>query len=226
MRRILARVEGRAAIAYSHDSAAGHNHGYATHARSLSRFPALPDPAGGGALLVWGLDHGHLLFPRRRSDLATLQHLLRAARARHDARIAHPRRLEELFPAERAAAPASAESPANLRQHRRARPLPVATKDAFISRIFFFNFVPWLYVALLFSHHYLPAFLARGIFKGDAKRKRCSSGPRQKRRNCAVGCGAKAEIGLRTSVCLPTNHSSKPSEGIPVLGTSGQHRTA
>src|SRR5256714_7579290 len=40
----------------------------------------------------------------------------------------------------------------------------IAAKDAFISRVFFFNFVPWLYVALLFSHHYLPPLLARGIF--------------------------------------------------------------
>src|ERR1700712_163496 len=31
----------------------------------------------------------------------------------------------------------------------------IATKDAFISRLFFFNFVPWLYVVLLFSHYYL-----------------------------------------------------------------------
>src|ERR1700724_4495769 len=45
----------------------------------------------------------------------------------------------------------------------------VATKDAFISRIFFFNFVPWLYVALLFSHFYLPSLLARGIFNREEK---------------------------------------------------------
>ena len=31
----------------------------------------------------------------------------------------------------------------------------IATKDAFISRIFFFNFVPWLYVVLLFSHYFV-----------------------------------------------------------------------
>src|SRR5437868_7762098 len=43
----------------------------------------------------------------------------------------------------------------------------IATKDAFISRIFLFNFVPWLYVALLFSHHYLLQFLARRIFIGS-----------------------------------------------------------
>ena len=47
----------------------------------------------------------------------------------------------------------------------------VATKDAFISRLFFFNFIPWLYVALLLSHHYLPNFLARGIFAGIREEK-------------------------------------------------------
>src|SRR6201998_3899781 len=45
----------------------------------------------------------------------------------------------------------------------------VAAKDAFISRIFFFNFVPWLYVALLFSHHYLPGWLARSVFRREEK---------------------------------------------------------
>src|SRR5258708_28619667 len=45
----------------------------------------------------------------------------------------------------------------------------IATKDAFISRIFFFNFVPWLYVTLLFSHYYLPGLLARGIFRREEK---------------------------------------------------------
>src|SRR5205085_4569606 len=45
----------------------------------------------------------------------------------------------------------------------------IATKDGFISRIFFFNFVPWLYVALLFSHFYLPGVLARTIFRREEK---------------------------------------------------------
>src|SRR4029077_1052227 len=45
----------------------------------------------------------------------------------------------------------------------------IATKDAFISRVFFFTFVPWLYVALLFSHYYLPPILARGIFRTEDK---------------------------------------------------------
>src|SRR5260370_37854745 len=41
----------------------------------------------------------------------------------------------------------------------------VATKDAFISRVFLFNFVPWLYIALLFSHYYLPGLFAWGFFR-------------------------------------------------------------
>src|SRR6266446_8501129 len=45
----------------------------------------------------------------------------------------------------------------------------VATKDGFISRLFLFNFVPWLYVALLFSHHYLPGILSRGVFRREEK---------------------------------------------------------
>jgi hypothetical protein len=45
----------------------------------------------------------------------------------------------------------------------------VAAKDAFISRVFLFNFVPWLYSALLFSHYYLPSLLAWGIFRREDK---------------------------------------------------------
>src|SRR5260370_19565362 len=45
----------------------------------------------------------------------------------------------------------------------------VAAKDAFISRVFLFNFVPWLYIALLFSHYYLPSILGRGIFRREDK---------------------------------------------------------
>ena len=75
----------------------------------------------------------------------------------------------------------------------------IATKDAFISRIFLFNFVPWLYVALLFSHHYLPQFLARRIFTGAREEKTILVGTSAKAAQLArVGCGANRDIGLRT----------------------------
>src|SRR6476660_6628239 len=67
-----------------------------------------------------------------------------------------------------------------LRQHRLVLRQPIASvgvlvlylsaaKDAFISRIFFFNFLPWLYIALLLSHHFLPQGLARKMFGREEK---------------------------------------------------------
>ncbi len=96
----------------------------------------------------------------------------------------------------------------------------IATKDAFISRIFFFNFVPWLYVALLFSHHYLPGFLARRIFTGAAKRKRSSLGSTAKAAQLRGWLRRKADIGLRTIGLICDEQIEKTEDGIPVLGNS------
>src|ERR1700740_27438 len=72
----------------------------------------------------------------------------------------------------------------------------VATKDAFISRVFFFNFVPWLYIALLFSHYYLPSILARGIFRREDKTVLVGSS--QRAAQLREWLQRKSEIGLRT----------------------------
>src|ERR1700737_1345401 len=72
----------------------------------------------------------------------------------------------------------------------------IGTKDAFISRVFFFNFVPWLYVALLFSHYYLPSVLARGIFRREDKTLLIGSA--QKAAQLAEWLRRKSKIGLRT----------------------------
>jgi hypothetical protein len=64
----------------------------------------------------------------------------------------------------------------------------IATKDGFISRVFLFNFVPCFYLALLFSHHYLPPFLARRFLREFAGRKPCWLVHRHERRNCVTGC--------------------------------------
>jgi putative colanic acid biosynthesis UDP-glucose lipid carrier transferase len=97
----------------------------------------------------------------------------------------------------------------------------VATKDAFISRIFFFNFVPWLYVALLFSHIYLPGVLARTIFRREEKtllivsmRKAIQLGDWLRR---------KSEIGLRTVGLISDESPVDAGENqIPIVGTSDQ----
>jgi exopolysaccharide biosynthesis polyprenyl glycosylphosphotransferase len=96
----------------------------------------------------------------------------------------------------------------------------VAAKDAFISRVFFFNFVPWLYVVLLFSHHYLPSILARGIFKGEREEKTLLVGSSEKAAQLRGWLRRKADIGLRTIGLISDESITATSDGIPVLGQS------
>jgi exopolysaccharide biosynthesis polyprenyl glycosylphosphotransferase len=96
----------------------------------------------------------------------------------------------------------------------------VATKDAFISRIFFFNFVPWLYVALLFSHHYLPALLARGVFRREEKT--LLVGSPQKAATLRDWLRRKSEIGFRTVGIICDECIDAPENDVPLLGTTQQ----
>jgi putative colanic acid biosynthesis UDP-glucose lipid carrier transferase len=95
----------------------------------------------------------------------------------------------------------------------------VAAKDAFISRIFLFNFVPWLYIALLFSHYYLPALLTRGIFRREDKTLLIGSG--QRAAQLREWLQRKSEIGLRT-VGLVSDDDGIANAGVPVLGARDQ----
>jgi putative colanic acid biosynthesis UDP-glucose lipid carrier transferase len=95
----------------------------------------------------------------------------------------------------------------------------IATKDGFISRIFFFNFVPWLYVALLFSHDYLPGILARRIFRREEKTLLVGSS--RKAAELGDWLRRKAEIGLRT-VGLICDETDATESEVPVIGTSDQ----
>src|SRR6267142_3545505 len=96
----------------------------------------------------------------------------------------------------------------------------IATKDGFISRIFFFNFVPGLYVALLFSHHYLPSFLARRFFTGAREEKTLLVGSTEKAARLQGWLRRKADIGLRTIGLVCGEPIEKTEDGIPVLGDS------
>jgi exopolysaccharide biosynthesis polyprenyl glycosylphosphotransferase len=95
----------------------------------------------------------------------------------------------------------------------------IGTKDAFISRVFFFNFVPWLYVGLLFSHHYLPSLLARGFFSGIRDEKTLLVGPTQRARQLRAWLRRKAEIGLHTVGLICEEKIDNHESGIPILGT-------
>lgn len=94
----------------------------------------------------------------------------------------------------------------------------IATKDAFISRIFFFNFVPWLYVGLLFSHHYLPSILARTFFQREEKT--LLVGSTRKATQLRDWLRRKDKIGLHAVGLICDEGVAQTEEGIPVLGTS------
>jgi exopolysaccharide biosynthesis polyprenyl glycosylphosphotransferase len=98
----------------------------------------------------------------------------------------------------------------------------IGTKDAFISRVFFFNFVPWLYLALLFSHHYLPSLLARGFFTGVRDEKTLLVGPARKAAQLRDWLRRKAEFGLRTVGLVCDENTDNAHDGIPVLGASDE----
>lgn len=93
----------------------------------------------------------------------------------------------------------------------------IAAKDAFISRIFFFNFVPWLYIALLFSHHFLPHFLARGIF-GLRDERTLLVGSTAKAKQLRGWLRRKADVGLRTVGIICEEPLDCTEDKIPVLG--------
>src|SRR2546430_14647414 len=95
----------------------------------------------------------------------------------------------------------------------------VAAKDAFISRVFLFNFVPWLYIALLFSHYYLPSILARGIFRREDTTLLIGSS--QRAAQLRDWLQRKAEIGFRT-VGLISNEEKIDNVGVPLLGRPDQ----
>src|SRR2546421_11115552 len=95
----------------------------------------------------------------------------------------------------------------------------VAAKDAFISRIFLFNFVPWVYIALLFSHYYLPSVLARGIFRREDKTLLVGSS--QRAAQLRDWLQRKSDIGFRT-IGLVSEDAKIDKIDLPLLGRPDQ----
>jgi putative colanic acid biosynthesis UDP-glucose lipid carrier transferase len=100
----------------------------------------------------------------------------------------------------------------------------VAAKDAFISRVFFFNFLPWLYIALLFSHYFLPEFLARGMFRREEKTLLVGSPAKAKALRGWLR--RKAEMGLRVVGIICDEPLDGGADKIPILGGTGHFRSA
>ena len=100
----------------------------------------------------------------------------------------------------------------------------VAAKDAFISRVFFFNFLPWLYIALLFSHYFLPEFLARGMFRREEKT--LLVGSTAKAKALRGWLRRKAEMGLRVVGIICDEPLAGAADKIPILGGTDHFRSA
>ncbi len=99
----------------------------------------------------------------------------------------------------------------------------IATKDSFISRVFFFNFLPWLYIALLFSHHFLPEFLARRIFRQEERT--LLVGSTEKAKALRFWLRRKAEMGLRTVGIICDDSPNGKESKIPILGGFDRFRS-
>ncbi len=100
----------------------------------------------------------------------------------------------------------------------------IATKDGFISRFFFFNFLPWLYVELLFAHYFLPGFLARRLFRREEKT--LLVGSTAKAAQLRGWLRRKAEMGLRTVGIICDEPLDHTADKVPVLGGPDRFRSA
>src|SRR5581483_4615979 len=79
---------------------------------------------------------------------------------------------------------------------------------------------PWLYVALLFSHYYLPPLLARGVFRREEKT--LLIGSPQKAEQLRPWLRRKAELGLRAVGLISDDKIDNVPSGVPPLLGSSQ----
>jgi len=94
-----------------------------------------------------------------------------------------------------------------------------ASKDTFISRIYLFSVIPILYIVLLLSNRFVPAWLVAHLFEDDIRT--ILVGPRGKAKifeETTPGV-SRAGMGIRGIVCSGEEADSSPSSPIPFLGT-------
>ena len=85
-------------------------------------------------------------------------------------------------------------------------------------RSFFLSYIPWLYLALLFSNYWLPRALGIWVFSGDREERVALAGTVEQAAQIKPWLDRKSLVGLRTVglVCLqPTAAGVSP---FPVLG--------
>lgn len=98
----------------------------------------------------------------------------------------------------------------------------VATKDILISRLFLFSFLMVAYPILLISNRFLPAQIARLVFRKNRTERVLLVGSMAKAESLQNWLFQKEDLGLRV-IGLATNDQEKRiTLGIPILGTQGE----
>jgi exopolysaccharide biosynthesis polyprenyl glycosylphosphotransferase len=108
--------------------------------------------------------------------------------------------------------------------------LVFALQDTFLSRSFFFSYIPWLCGTLLFSNYILPRWLGRWAFSGDREERVALAGTLEQVDQIRSWLERKSLIGLRTIGMVhlnpATNGESIGKNGagvpLPVLGNIDQ----
>jgi putative colanic acid biosynthesis UDP-glucose lipid carrier transferase len=101
--------------------------------------------------------------------------------------------------------------------------LVFALHDTFLSRSFFFSYIPCLYGTLLFSNYILPKWLGRWAFSGNREERVALAGTIEQAGQFKPWLERKALLGLRAvgMVCPRPNGTNGADEGVapfPVLG--------
>jgi len=97
----------------------------------------------------------------------------------------------------------------------------VLSKDRYVSRLFLFSLIPALYVALLYSGHLFPRFLARRLFRGNRKETMILIGNPKRANKIRDWLLAKREFGFHP-VGILTNDRNLPNAWPEILGTPDQ----
>jgi exopolysaccharide biosynthesis polyprenyl glycosylphosphotransferase len=99
----------------------------------------------------------------------------------------------------------------------------VSLQDIFISRVFIFSYVPWLYLTLVFSNYIVPKWLTGWAFSGSRKERVALVGRPEQADQIRPWLERKSELGLHTIGVVLTrpemkNKANGQEPPFPILG--------
>ena len=94
----------------------------------------------------------------------------------------------------------------------------VAAHDARISRLFFFSFLPWLFVVLFTTNRYLPRLIGGLTFRKGVEQKVVLVGPRPKALEVKRWLDDNRHLGLKVQGLLTEDSPNGDKEFVPIIG--------